>query len=95
MVAGSQFGTLLVKQVMQENGKSVAEAEDHLAWLNLVSNILGLVLGIGIGFLSDRFTIWKLMTVNNVFILSTWYIMWVDVNKNQIGYMYDIGYILS
>ena len=34
-------------------------------------------------------------TFNNVVILSTWYFMWLDVNKNQIGHMYNIGYILS
>ena len=94
-VAGGQFGTILVKQVMEENGHTVSEAEDHLAWLNLVCNIFGLIISLPIGYLCDHYAIYKLLTFINALILSTWYLMHLDIAQNQIGWKYDLGFIIA
>ena len=85
----------MVKQVMQENGHDVSDAENLLSWANLLSNILGVFFSFGIGILSDKVAIYKLLTVVNAIILSTWYLMWLDISKNTIGNNYLIGYIVS
>ena len=95
LIANIQFGTLLVKQIMDENGHSVTEAEDLLSWINLASNLLGLVISFSMGLLSDKIAIYKLMTFINIIVLSTWYLIWVDISQDKIGYFYIAGFILS
>ena len=65
---------------MDENGYSVNEAEDLLSWINLASNLLGLVISFSMGLLSDRVAIYKLLTFVNIIVLSSWYLVWVDIS---------------
>ena len=95
IVAGTQFGTILVKQINKENGKTTSDSEKLLANINLISNLAGLILSVGFGILSDKIAIYKLMTIVNLIVLAMWYPMWVDVSNNRIGWPYIIGFVTA
>lgn len=79
MVGVGQYATLTVKQIFDENGKSSADAERHLSWLNLLSNILSVFLCFSIGYLSDHIQIHKLITIINLCVLITYFMLNHDI----------------
>ena len=72
----------------------MSEAESHLSMLNLYSNILGLFASFIVGYLCDKIAIYKIMTVMNIIILSTWPMLRYDINNNRISTLFNLGYII-
>ena len=97
-VALQQFGTVLLTDIYEQNGKTDQDAKEHLGKLGMSSNVITLVFMFVFGYLADRFKVWKLLMFVNYIVFGFFCLALYDIwssKATNIGYLYDIGYSIS
>ena len=69
-----------------------------MSYLGLAGNLISLFFILTIGFVSDRFQVWKLLSIMS-FVVFVFYLMlmlqiWL-YDGTQVGILYDVGYSMA
>ena len=78
----AQYGSMLLENCYSDQGRPMNEAKDRIAYLNLYGDILSSISFFFVGYLCDKVTIWKLLTVCNLFILGFHLVFVLDMSPD-------------
>ena len=92
-----QYGTVYLQEAYEAQGLQKQDAQDHLADLQLFSNILSTCSAMIFGLLADKIQIHKLVNIINVILLTFGCLMVYDMRQHDeewFGTLFDISFVI-
>jgi hypothetical protein len=88
------YGSLTILKCYGDDRKD--EAENHISFLYLYSNVIAPFIFLLMGYSSDRIKIWKLLSLVNLFCGGSQILMIYNLYHNDcnIGYLFDACFIM-
>ena len=93
----NQYGTIVITDSFIARGLTENDAKSHLSVVMLLANILAGVTCFGIGFVADKVSSYKILTINNIFVSCVDLAMIAQVNSGleNLGPLFDVGLVLG
>jgi len=80
--------------IFKAEGKGSDDVEKYLAKLFLIASIISLLFCFFVGWLADRYTIWKLIFIMNTAVTLTYFPIAYDIGRMKISAYINVGFII-